>query len=292
MSFATACMSYGLIIHDLRSDGKIHRVPTETHPRSDNGAYMFDGRGGWMMDWSRGDAVQWWREAGAKPYTDAEKAEWLRKRRADDAEKARRAHQAALRAAQMLSEASVVAPRAGKPWRAGRAAVPEVLAHPYLVAKGLTAETSLVLDGRLLVPMFLAGRYREPVGLQVIGADGETKFLPGQVAKGAVHRIGNGHRDCWLVEGYATGLSLRAALARIYSQADVVVCFSAGNLVEVAKRGIGSRVMADHDESGTGERAARDTGLPWVMPGAVGMDANDLHRIDGIESLVALVAGV
>ena len=292
MSFATACMSYGLIIHDLRSDGKIHRVPTETHPRSDNGAYMFDGRGGWMMDWSRGDAVQWWREAGAKPYTDAEKAEWLRKRRADDVEKARRAHQAALRAAQMLSEASVVVPRAGKPWRPGRAPVAAVEAHPYLVAKGLTAETSLVLDGRLLVPMFLAGRYREPVGLQVIDTDGTKKFLPGQVAKGAVHRIGNGNRDCWLVEGYATGLSLRAALARIYSQADVVVCFSASNLVEVARRGIGSRVMADHDESGTGERAARDTGLPWVMPGAVGMDANDLHRIDGIESLVALVAGV
>src|SRR3546814_7594504 len=78
----------------------------------------------------------------------------------------------------------------------------------------------------------------------------------------------------WHCEGYATALSIQAALKRLYRRASVVVCFSASNLAHVAKS-LGGRVVADHDESGTGERAARETGLQWCMPPDVGTDAND-----------------
>jgi phage/plasmid primase-like uncharacterized protein len=39
----------------------------------------------------------------------------------------------------------------------------------------------------------------------------------------------------WLVEGYATGLSVRAALRELHREAQVVVCFSAFNLAHVGR---------------------------------------------------------
>ena len=65
-----------------------------------------------------------------------------------------------------------------------------------------------------------------------------------------------------------------------------VGCFSASNMVHVAKDH-GHFVMADNDASKTGEQAAIDTGLPWVMPEQVGMDWNDVHATQGIFSVFA-----
>jgi putative DNA primase/helicase len=84
-------------------------------------------------------------------------------------------------------------------------------------------------------------------------------------------------------------LSLREAFRRLYRDADVMACFSAGNIEHVASLGIGTHVMADHDESGRGEEAAIRTGLPYAMPSRVGDDANDLHREAGIDAVIELV---
>ena len=96
------------------------------------------------------------------------------------------------------------------------------------------------------------------------------------------------HSTRWYVEGYATGLSVQAALRRMYRDDQVVVCFSAGNLGNVANpRGDSPRsryVIADNDESGTGQRYAEKTGLPYWMPPESG-DANDWHQKHGIEAL-------
>src|SRR3546814_4381777 len=75
-------------------------------------------------------------------------------------------------------------------------------------------------------------------------------------------RISDWSSDVCSSDLYATALSIQAALKRLYRRASVVVCFSASNLAHVAKS-LGGRVVADHDESGTGERAARETGLQW-----------------------------
>ena len=107
----------------------------------------------------------------------------------------------------------------------------------------------------------------------------------------SVFRIGNPKaRRTWLVEGYATGLSLHAALTLLRLPDAVLVCFSAGNLKYVAGVTQGQRlVFADNDASGTGERVARETGLPYCMAPVVGWDANDMHVKQGVFALADLV---
>jgi putative DNA primase/helicase len=56
------------------------------------------------------------------------------------------------------------------------------------------------------------------------------------------------------------------------------VTFSAGNLVKVAAKHGTGLVIADHDASGTGQKAGAATGLPVFLPPTKGQDFNDLHR--------------
>ncbi|NZA01200.1 hypothetical protein H0I39_04415 [Ottowia beijingensis] len=116
-------------------------------------------------------------------------------------------------------------------------------------------------------------------------------MLRGMRAKGSVFRIGSPKaRRTWLVEGYATGLSLHAALTLLRLPDAVLVCFSASNLKYVASVVHGVRlVFADNDASGTGERVARETGLPYCMAPVVGWDANDMHIKQGVFALADLV---
>ena len=92
--------------------------------------------------------------------------------------------------------------------------------------------------------------------------------------------IGSG-RKIILVEGYATGLSVHAAVKQMSPDACVMCCFSAGNIVHIANTH-GHFVMADCDSSKTGEKSAIETGLPWDMPSIEGMDWNDVHANDGL----------
>lgn len=290
VSFHQFAQAHGLLIRQLRDDGEIHRVPTQSKPRSINGAYMFQNGRGWVMDWAQAERVHWWQDENAKPWTPEEKAAAEQRHRQQARERAQRAAKAAATARAMLQTAQLVTPRAATPWRPGRQTVEAVLAHPYLIVKGFPNESGLVASGELLVPMWDCGTYRDLIGIQRIATDGSKKFLVGQRARGAIHRFGNGRqRECWLVEGYATGLTVREALRRLYRPADVVVCFSASNLVHVASTGIGTHVMADNDSSRTGEEAAIETGLPYSMPAQIGTDANDLMCAEGIGAVCELV---
>jgi putative DNA primase/helicase len=116
----------------------------------------------------------------------------------------------------------------------------------------------------------------------------DKKMLPGMRAKNAVLYMGDrGAPEAWLVEGYATGLSVHAALRSVGLKASVVVCFSASNMVQVADQIPGNRyVFADNDESETGAKAAQSTELPWTMADTVGWDANDLHKRDSLFAVV------
>jgi putative DNA primase/helicase len=81
------------------------------------------------------------------------------------------------------------------------------------------------------------------------------------------------------------------ALKQMRLAATVVVTFSAGNLQFVASQLRGRRfVFADNDTSGTGQRVAGATSLPWTMSDVVGEDANDLHQRAGLMAVVKLVA--
>ena len=255
--------------------------------------------------------------AGQAPVKTAPSSEEKRRRaearRREAEERKRREADAAAKAERMLMQAEYVDPRARRA-RNGRQSDEVPSAHPYLVAKGFAQQDGLVLDGNLLVPMRHYQAYERVQSVQMIGPDGSKKYLPGSKALEAVYKLGQGgeHYYC---EGYATALSVMAALKRLYrdQHCEVWVCFSAGNIPNVAKSRRRSMVIADHDwwrcpkkecrakwdyeskrcpscgSSGVtepaGEKHAKQTGLPYWMPPEPGTDANDYHQAHGVEAL-------
>jgi putative DNA primase/helicase len=260
----------------LFASDKIRRTGTVDKPRSGNGAYFWDGQRGWVMDWSGEARVVWFEDPHAKPWTDEEKRSWAAKRASAASDQDKKYEQAALQADITLRSATVKT-------------------HPYLEMKGFPEEKGLVLEDKLLVPMRNVSTNKLQ-GYQAIRwlpeeMKYEKKMLLGMRAKNAVLYLGpRGADETWLVEGFATGLSLRNALRSVGMPASVVVAFSASNLVQVAGQIPGNRfVFADNDESQTGEKAAIQTGLPWTMADTAGMDANDLHMKSGLFAVVAKI---
>lgn len=278
--FVSFARAHGVEIHDLYPGEKIRRCGTVDHPRSKNGAYFWDGARGFVWNWAAEAKAQWFNDASAQPWTEAEKAQWRARRAAASAQQSDDHRRAATRAADML--------RSAKPGE-----------HNYLHSKGFPeAQGFVAADGALLIPMrSLDGN--ELQGLQTIRWISEErryekKMIPGMKAKGAVFRMGDkAAPETFLVEGYATGLSVMAALRSVGLRACVLVCFSAGNLVQVAPL-IKSKcfVFADRDESEAGEKAAQQTRLPYCMSPVKGQDANDLHVKAGLMAVCAQLMAV
>lgn len=275
--FVEFARSLGILIDEVPPIGRWCRYPTVTHPRKKNGSVKYLGDIGFAQEHSTMIDVAVWhpeRDEVAKIDLDAI-------RRAAEREMQR------LRARwdRTAAEAEALI----------RRAFPNE--HNYLHFKGLGHERGLVLeDGALLVPM-RHWRSNRVQGAQLIRwvDDGyEKKMLPGTRAKGAVLCLGSRQAPrSWLVEGYATGLSVLAALRLVRSRDAVVVCFSAGNLAHVAAEMGGNLVVfADHDHSGTGQRMAAATGHPVVMSPNVGEDANDFMAREGVFKLAALMRRV
>lgn len=163
----------------------------------------------------------------------------------------------------------------------------EYRTHWYLERKGFPHEKGLVHDDQLVIPMRDIDNYTRVLSAQLIAPDGTKRFLPGGRAKGAIHRLGPARGSPVLCEGYATGMSIAAALKRLPGEHPVMVCFSANNLEFIATRVPRTAVVAaDNDMSATGERAAIATGLRWTMPYEVGTDWNDLHAAMGLHVVV------
>ena len=274
MTFLEFARSHGLIV-DALIEGRWARTKTMDKERKRNGSYKFLGDIGFVQNHATMDGVAIWHLDGKTERIDS--SEW----------KARQAIAMANEEARQ-SEAREVA--AGMVSRA----VTDV--HPYLVAKGFPDELGLVLDGELLIPMRDFRLYKRLNSLQRIAEDGKKLFLPGGKAKGSVFFLGPFMaRERWLVEGYATGLSVRLALRELRRDAQIVICFSASNLSHLGQAvkplGIPAFVFADHDESDAGEKAAIDSGLPWVMAPEVG-DANDWHQRYGVRALVKVIRDI
>jgi putative DNA primase/helicase len=154
--------------------------------------------------------------------------------------------------------------------------------HAYLWSKGFPELDGLVWrpddsENLLCIPMY---KGKNLVGVQMIDRHGVKKFLSGQQSSGAEYVIDNsgiGAKDFW-VEGYATGLSLRVCLAALKMRYRIHICFSAGNMLKLAHSGY---CIADNDASGTGKKAAMETGLPYWMAPVEGDDLNDYWRKNG-----------
>lgn len=270
MTFHEAAASIGCIIRHLREDDRIHRCATETHPKKKNGAYRSDGLRGWIRNWETFELAVWHeareerRIGPRKPLPD------LAKRRQQEAAAARLAAETAQH---MVKSAA---------WST----------HPYLARKGFPKVIGLVLEDMLLVPGRIGGQITT---LQKIYEDGRKMSLTGGRMSGASFSIGDGPLEI-LCEGYATGLSIKAALAGMSVRARVTCCFAAANVAEVAAKRRRALIVTDNDKPipqfnglGTGEYFARRTGLPWAMPPQLGTDANDLHLSSGLPALQALL---
>ena len=155
--------------------------------------------------------------------------------------------------------------------------------HAYLQSKGWPDALGQVWwpdaeNNLLCIPMRVG---KHLVGVQMIDRNGSKKYLQGQRTSGAEYVISNPGRGAldWWVEGYATGLSLRDCLQALNLRYIIHITFSAGNLARVAELYGDGVVVADNDESGTGERVAQKTGLPYFLPPPG--DLNDMHKAQG-----------
>lgn len=273
--FLTFARQHGVLIDPAKfaPSQKIRRCGTASKPRSDNGAWFWDGERGWVMDWSGEARCVWYKDPHAKPLSDDDRRQYaLRKRLAEDSQRAQY-EKAAEVARQHLSEAVLKY-------------------HDYLKKKKHGTELGFVREGKLLIPMrnVLTNRLQgyQAISWDVPSQKFEKKMLHGMKAKGGVFVFGDIKSDeKWLVEGYATGLSVKAALQSAALTASVVVCFSARNLVQVAQSIGGTRfIFADNDESRTGENCALETELPYAMADQVGWDANDMFCNLGVMDVV------
>lgn len=253
MTFLQFAQLHGLIVSFL-IPFKWVRVPTTDHPRSRNGAYKFLETHGYVQNHATQTEVSVWKDEGAVVDVKA----MAQRAKSAQQEIERRQRDAAERAEWILSQCALEA-------------------HPYLERKGFKDDRGNVWekDGQrlLVIPMRVG---RQIVGVQLIDADGGKKFLTGQRTSGAAFVMDNKGRAV-LCEGYATALSIRAALSAIKTRYTLFVCFSAGNLSTVAATLPSGFVVADNDASGTGERVAKEIGWPYFMPPEVGQDFNDYH---------------
>ena len=267
--FVEFARAHGVLITKLDDNGRIKRCGTVDHPRSTNGAYQWDGHRGFVFAWDGDAEPYWFNDPDAKPWTEEEKRAFATKQEEERRKKVERYRQAAQRAQELMKTAKQEE-------------------HGYFHYKGLPQAKGFVLpEGGLFVPMrSLRGELQ---GGQVISWDHEArvyekKMMSGMRAKGAVLRIGPPRStETVLCEGYATGLSIEMAIRQMRLNTSVLVCFSDSNLAFVAPSVTGRKfVFADNDKSGAGERAAKQTGLPYCMSDAVGEDANDLHVRAGL----------
>jgi len=261
MDFIDFARSHGIIINDLPPIGQWKRYPTEDHPRKKNGACKYMGTHGFVQNHATSTVVSLWKADSEAQPVDM-RAIIIGQAKAER-ERTKLASEAVSKAVRMLNDSGYSS-------------------HEYLKAKGFPDEQGSVLNIEnkpvLLIPMRLG---KSLCGVQQIWEDGTKKFLYGQRTTGATFAFDNKGLNI-VCEGYATALSVRAAMKQLKRRYTIHVCFSAGNMVRVAEGLESGLVIADNDKSGTGQQAAADIGWPVWMSDLEGEDANDTMRRVGL----------
>ena len=259
MSFEDFARAHGLLIKDLVLDRWV-RVGTEDHPRKQNGAYIFDGHKGALINFAVHDKHILFKSE--EPFVPDPNT--YAKKLAAKQEHEQRQRKAAEKAAYIMNNA-----------------VKEQ--HPYLIRKGFH-DRGLVWNGLLILPMRVG---QHLAGCQMIQEDGTKRFLSGQQTKGASLVIDNKGRNI-VCEGFATAMSVRRAMKHLRERYTIQVCFSAGNMLEVAKGLRDPLVIADHDPMGIAT-AKKIAPTYWV--GEAGEDFNDTEQRIGTEAAADSLRG-
>lgn len=266
----------------IEADGKLRRFSSNGKRGDDAGWYVLHDNGipaGAFGCWRSGISETWCAEIGRKltPSEDAaQRARVEAMRRAREAEEAQRQAEAKQKAAAI--------------WKSAQPATDD---YPYLAAKGVKAYGLRVHEEKLVIPMRDGAELHS---LQFIAPDGEKLFLTGGRTKGCYFSIGRADKVLSVAEGYATAASVHEATG--YA---VAIAFSAGNLEPVARvlrakfPQVRIVIAGDNDESGTGQKAAREAakaiGGLIAIPAEAGKDWNDIHREHGVEAVRSAIEG-
>lgn len=272
----TAMVEAGLEPPDhIHMDGKIHRFKSGTKGSGNKGGdkpgwYLVFGDGvpaGRFGCWRMGFESPWRADVGRKLTPSEEMAH------------ARRIAEAkALRDAELERQHEVASATVEAIWNSAQAAHPD---HPYLTRKGIGVHGARVTgDGRLVVPLY--DQDGTLSSLQYIAHDGGKLYHPGGATGGKFWILGTMDEPgtLFVAEGFATAATIHETTGR-----PCVVAFSASNLVPVTgtlREMHGATqdivIVADHDQSGVGQRYAEQAsakfGARMVMPPVLG-DAND-----------------
>ena len=128
-------------------------------------------------------------------------------------------------------------------------------------------------------------QFGEVASLQYITGDGEKKFHPGAKTGGCFWALGKPTRTIYICEGFATAATVYEA-----TKTFTYVAFNAANIpstVQFARSNHKGKIViiADNDESGTGQRyadeAAKKYGATVVVPPELNTDANDFAQAGG-----------
>lgn len=259
---------------EIHFDGKIHRFRSGTKGSPGHGDkpgwYLVFGDGipaGRFGCWRAGMEITWRADVGRK-LTEFE--EMAHARRINESK--------VLREAAQERQHQVASETVEKIWLSGVAAHPD---HPYLKRKGIqTHGVRTTGDGRLMVPLYDADGTLST--LQYIDEDGGKLYHPGGQTGGKFWMVGSLDEPgtLYVAEGFATAATIHETTNR-----PVVVAYSASNLVPVTgtlRQMYGATqdivIVADHDQSGVGQRYAEQAsakfGARMVMPPILG-DAND-----------------
>jgi len=252
----TFAREHGILIDHEPPIGMWKRYPTEDHPSSRNGAIKYMGNMAFVQNHAIMTEPILWRSSVNDYKSNIQNL-------VKQSEEKNRHNQlnAVRKATHILNNAVKIT-------------------HPYLAKKGFPTQKGFVWNELLVVPM----RIDEHLcGCQLIDPLGQKRFLSGQKTAGAKLTIDNKGMD-FLVEGYATALSLRAVLRHLRLRYKIHICFSAGNMKKVAHNFKSGVVVADNDESGTGERIAKEIGWDYWLSPEYG-DMNDYHQKHGLDLL-------
>jgi putative DNA primase/helicase len=262
------------------ADGALHRFSSNGKRGDDSGWYTLhlDGIAAGAFGCWRSGIRQTWHARTERKLTQEEL-------------KAHRERVESMRAERKAEEAKRHGEAAETARRLWNSAAPAPATHPYLQRKHIRPHGARVDGEDLLVPMTIAG---EIVNLQRITPAGEKRFLSGGRTSGCLLVLGKPDGVLYLAEGFATTASIREATG-----AAVVIAFSASNLRPVAMAlrekfpELRIVVAGDNDNSGTGQRAAREAAEAVdgtvALPATEGMDFNDVAVAEG---LAAVRAGV
>ncbi len=222
--FKDAMRAHGIHPPDkIVMDGELHRFNPANGKTTGklNAWFVLYGDGvpaGNFGDWSQhadGIGIDWRANIGRKLQPEEVKAQ----REAIEQARAQRSKATEQRRKEAAEQAV-------KLWNKARRRVP--VDHPYLVAKGVRPYGLRQLQDRLVVPLIDTDGNLH--GLQHIHPDGRKVFGSGTAKAGHFHRIQGDASTTAIVEGYATGATIRELMGW-----RVIVAFDAGNLLMVAK---------------------------------------------------------